>query len=143
MSTIELKWKERVVNGAQTPRKFLDFVIDGNSLYEFFGDLISPFGWLSPDETLKAVDRLLLIDEADFPNNRRSIYICPECGDLGCGAISAVIERAGNRIIWRDFGYENNYDETVHFDEYRDLGPFSFDLDEYSRVIAQAATTNP
>jgi hypothetical protein len=37
-------------------------------------------------ETLKAVDRLLLMSDADFPNDRRSLFVCAECGDLGCGA---------------------------------------------------------
>jgi hypothetical protein len=135
MSTIELKWTDRVIGGAQTPRRFLDFVVDGNSLYPMFGDRITPFGWGTKDSERKAINRFLLEEDADFPNNRRSIYVCAECGDLGCGAVSAVIEEKGNQIIWHDFGYENNYEDDVDLDNYRDIGPFAFDRDDYRHTI--------
>jgi hypothetical protein len=77
----------------------------------------------------------LLNEPADFPNDRRSLYVCPECGDLGCGALSAVIENVDNQIIWRDFGYQNNYEDIVHLDSYRDIGPFVFEAAEYESVI--------
>jgi hypothetical protein len=135
MSTIELKWTDRVIGTAQTPRRFLDFVVDGNSLYPMFGDLITPFGWVTKDSERKAINRFLLREEADFPNNRRSIYVCAECGDLDCGAVSAVIEEEGNQIIWRDFGYENTYEDDVDLDNYRDIGPFAFYRDDYWHTI--------
>lgn len=81
------------------------------------------------------VRRLLLKDETDFPNSRQSLYVCAECGDLGCGAVSALIEETtGDRIVWRDFGYQNNYEETVYFN-YTELKSFSFDKAEYEKVI--------
>ena len=138
MSTIQLKWRDRAIGGAQTPRRFLDFVIDEKSLYPTFGDLITPFGWLTETETRKAIDRFLLREPADFSDNRQSIYICAECGDLGCGAVSAVIEENEDQITWRDFGYENNYEENVDFENYLDIGPFVFDRDEYERTIKSA-----
>src|SRR5215204_5050187 len=138
MSTIELKWREREIGNAQTPRKFLDFVIDGESLYDKLGDVISPFGWFLPEQDQIEVNRFLLIEQANFSEGRRSIYVCPECGDLGCGAVSAVIEQVGNRIVWRDFGYQNNYDGNVLFDDYRELGPFAFDADEYTSAFKSA-----
>ncbi|MFN6965016.1 MAG: hypothetical protein ACK4S4_14800 [Pyrinomonadaceae bacterium] len=143
MSTIEGEWTNRVIGTAQTPRLFLDFVIDGNSLYEQLyekcGDFITPFGWLPSEETQKAINRLLLIDGADFADNRRSIYVCPECADLGCGAVSALIERVDNNIVWREFGIQNNYDKFVDLDSFVGLGPFVFDWREYERVIKAAA----
>ena len=139
MSTIELQWREREVGDAQTPRKFLDFVIDGKSLYDKLGDVISPLGWFRPEHNQIAVNRFLLLEPADFPDDRRSIYVCPECGDLGCGAVSAIIEQIGDRIVWRDFGYQNNYDGSVLFEDYRELGPFTFDAGEYSDCLKKAA----
>ncbi len=138
MSTIELRWREREIGGAQTPRKFLDFVIDGESFYEKMGGEISPLGWFVPEQNQIAVNRFLLIESPDFPDNRRNIYVCPECGDLGCGAVSAVIEEIEGRIVWRDFGYENNYDGNVLFEDYREIGPFSFEKEEYAVAIKQA-----
>ena len=32
-----------------------------------------------------------------------AIYVCPICGDLECGAITARIEREADEIVWRDF----------------------------------------
>jgi hypothetical protein len=137
-STLELRWTDRILSGAQTPRRFLDFVIDGQSLYEQMGDHISPLGWGSPEESQKAVDRFLRKAEPDFPNGRTSLYVCAECGDLGCGAVSIVIERMGDEIIWRDFGYENNYDDEVLFEDFKGWGPFSFDASEYYLVVSSA-----
>ena len=67
------------------------------------------------DEVIRSVNQLLLIEGADLPNNRRSIFVCGECGDISCGAITAVVTRQGDRISWSDFGYENNYDEKRLF----------------------------
>jgi hypothetical protein len=69
-------------------------------------------------ETLNAVDRLLLKSEADLPDDRRSLFVCAECGDLGCGAITISVKRAVDTIVWSDFGYENNYEESVSRDDY-------------------------
>jgi hypothetical protein len=144
MSTLELEWKHRVIDGAQTPRRFLDFVIDGKSLYEKIeADVISPLGWLPPTENLNEINRLLLTLPADLPNNRNSIYVCPLCADLGCGAVSALIERVGDSIVWRDFGYENNYDENISRDGYESIGPFTFKTDEYAKAIQLAIENQP
>ncbi len=140
MSTIDLKWTDRVLTGAQTPRRFMDFVVDGNPFYPIMGDLIPPLGWLTDEGNQGTVNRLLRKSSADFPNERNSIYVCPECGDLGCGAVSVIIERQGDNIIWRDFGYQNNYDESVHFEDFGNLGPFSFAASDYNQAISTALT---
>jgi len=141
VSTIELHWRNRKIGTAQSPRRFLDLVIDGESLYDKVGDFISPLGWQSDSENRKAVDRFLRRTESDFPGNRMSIFICPECGDLGCGAVSAVIEREGGNIVWRDFGYQNNYDDAVHREDLEDLGPFTFNATEYYNEFIKALET--
>ena len=141
MSTIELHWRDRKIGTVQTPRRFFDLVVDGESLYDKVGDFISPLGWQNDGENRKAVDRFLRRAESDFPGNRTSIFICPECGDLGCGAVSAVIEREGGDIIWRDFGYQNNYDDAVHREDLEDLGPFTFNATEYYTEFIKALET--
>ena len=104
MSKLRLEWKRREGGGGRTQRDFLDFIVDGQPLSELVGDQVSCLGWLVPEENAKAVRRLLLKEPPDLPNNRNTLYICPECGDLGCGAVSLVVEPVGNNIIWRDFG---------------------------------------
>ena len=138
VSELKLKWKRREGGGGRTQRYFLDFVVDGQSLSAMIGDHISCLGWFDPDENAKAARRLVLEEPADLPDNRRTLYVCPECGDIGCGAVSVVVERVGNQIIWRDFGYENDYEAVVHRDGFEEVGPLTFDRAEYERVIKQA-----
>lgn len=39
----------------------------------------------------------------DRPDGRRSHLVCSVCGDLDCGATSAIGERDGADIVWREF----------------------------------------
>lgn len=135
MSTLELIWTDRILTGSQTPRRFLDFVVDGEPLYPLMGDFISPLGWLEKEEHERAVNRLLRKAEPDAPDGRYCLYVCPECADLGCGAVTAVIERVGNSIVWRDFGIQNDIDSKVSADGFSDIGPFSFNATDYFRAI--------
>ncbi len=138
-SVLRLEWKRREGGGGKTQRDFLDFVVDDKPLSEIIdSDLISPLGWFVAEENVKSVRRLLLEEPSDFPDNRRSLYVRPECGGLGCGAVSAVIEQIGNEIIWRDFGYESNYLDEVYFDGYESLNSIVFDKVEYEKVIKSA-----
>lgn len=103
---------------------------------------MSCLGWFVPEENAKAVRRLLLKEPADLPNDRRTLYVCPECGDLGCGVVSLVVERAGDRIIWRDFGYENGYEGMIHAEGFEGVGPFTFGRAGYEEAIRQAFDPN-
>lgn len=137
VSELRLEWKRREGGGGRTQRDFLDFIVDGRPLSESVGDQVSCLGWFVPEENARAARRLLLEEPADLPNNRRTLYVCPECGDLGCGAVSLVVERAGDKIIWRDFGYENDYEGIVHAEEFEEVGPFTFDRAAYGQAIRQ------
>jgi hypothetical protein len=138
-NSLELVRNRRPGGGGATKRDYLDFVVDGRLLSERIdGDFVTCLGWGDASENKRAVQRLLLDEPADFPNGRRSLYVCPECGDLGCGAVSAIIESVNNQIVWRDFGYENNYENIVRSESYRHVGPFVFDATEYERVIRGA-----
>jgi hypothetical protein len=83
-----LEWRDRRVDASQTPRRFLHFIVDGQSLYERHqADFISCLGWFVPAEDLHAAARLLRDEQPDV-GDRVSSYVCPECGDLYCGAIT-------------------------------------------------------
>jgi len=128
--------------GYKSERHFLDFVVNGQSLWQTVGkprDLVTVLcGEFSVGETRKAVDRLLLTEKADLPNDRRSLFVCSECGDLGCGAISAIVTGEGGTIIWKAFGYENTYESDVRLSDYAGLGPFTFDVLSYERLFSEA-----
>src|SRR3954447_7641655 len=100
---LSLAWRERRTDHEpQTPRSFLDFQVDGASLYDAIGeDLISCFGWLPAEGEAHFAAQLLLEQPPDL-DGRVPIYVCPECADNYCGAITAVIERKGDKTLWRD-----------------------------------------
>jgi hypothetical protein len=126
----------------KSERHFLDCVVNGQSLWEALGkscDMVSILcSEYVADETVKAVNRLLLREKADLPNDRRSLFVCSECGDLGCGAITMVVEKRDEAIVWKTFGYENTYEDKVTLDEYSTVGPFTFDVTEYERTLLEA-----
>jgi hypothetical protein len=126
----------------KSERHFLDFVVSGQSLWEKVGkprDMVSVFCHeYAREETIKAANRLLLTENANLPADRRSLFICSECGDIGCGAITALVVRDGHSIVWKTFGYENNYEENILLDDYKQLGPFTFDLQHYERTLLKA-----
>ena len=134
MKTLELRWTRREGHAQQT---FLDFVVSGRSLYAELcrrgNDYISCLGWLADPHDEEARARLLLERRGDLPSGRVSLYICPECGDLGCGAVSVALEPDGEDIIWKEFGHENDYDESFILIER--LGPFRFRLADYRQAI--------
>lgn len=126
----------------KSERHFFDFVVNGNSLWERVGkrhDMVTVLcREFAAEETRKAVHRLLLTEKADFPDDRRSLFICSECGELGCGAITAVVAKAGDNITWKAFGYENTYESDVRLSDYAGVGPFTFDAVSYQCLLSQA-----
>src|SRR5215213_5534877 len=110
-STLDVVWTTRAGGGGRRERSFLDFVIDGVTLSSRMNaDFVSPFGWLDPQEKEASIERLLRKSPPDMPHDRTTLYVCPECGDVGCGAVTVVVEAGVGVIIWKDFGIENNYE---------------------------------
>ena len=134
MKTLELRWATRERHAQQ---RFLDFIVSGRSLYEELrrrgGDYVSCLGWLADPHDARARARLVLEQKGDLPNGRVSLFICPECGDLGCGAVTATIVRDGADIVWTEVGHASGTDGTFHpFDR---LGPFRFREADYRRAV--------
>jgi hypothetical protein len=129
----------------KTGRSYLDFVIDGVSLSERFTsagfDLVGVFSksWILAANEV-ALRRLLLEEASDFPNGRCSVFVCGECGDLGCGAVSTHISASDNTLTWKDFGFQNNYECEIRSEKLKDLGPFHFDVKSYRRILSEAVT---
>lgn len=141
-SRFTVAWAVRAGGAGRTERRYRDFVIDGISFSQrIAADVISPFGWGSHGSQLEAVDRLRRKAPADLPGNRTSIYVCPECGDLGCGALSAVVEGGSGVVIWRDFGLQTPHDPEVQHAGFEQLGPFTFDGREYHEVLGRLTLT--
>jgi hypothetical protein len=74
--------------------------------------------------------------EPELKSGRHLLYVCPECGDIGCGAVTVLLSSEGDQISWLKFRYENNYDEDMwEEDAYRMIGPFQFSKEQYREAL--------
>jgi len=151
MDTLTLKYVQRkgetFKSGlSYSERMYLDFIVSGQSLGELFDQLnfklIGTFGWFeNKTYERKLIDEFLGNKKPELENGRTCFYVCPECGDIGCGAITAKIEITDEIVVWKDFGYEDNIDflepDTTQF---KNIGPFSFDRGNYFKVFETLKT---
>ncbi|MFD9976758.1 oxidoreductase [Streptomyces sp. NPDC059017] len=124
--------------GFEVHRDFLDFVVDGRPLLLLLCDVdaVSPLASDVPPAILtRQVRGLLLDEEAPLPGGRRVLYGCPECEELGCGAVTAVIERQGNDVVWRDFAWQTEETADLELNGYSGTGPFRFRADAYRAAL--------
>lgn len=146
MDKLTLIFSTRIIensnnNSAKSERKFIDFVISGNSLGQLLEvrkkDLIGTFGWTENIHyENNQIDEFLGLVKPQLKTERTSFYVCPECGDIGCGAITAKIEVKDNVVIWKDFGYENDLEEP-NLSDYKKIGPYRFDKTEYAKTLEE------
>jgi hypothetical protein len=133
-------------SGVRTDLHFQEFVVDGERL----GRVLGPFldhedvtdyyvpvlvadrpGGAAREE----LDRLLGAAPEPSLGRRTALYVCAECGGLGCGAVTAVVEVADETVAWRDFGYQNDYEPFDQAGVFSGVGPFTFDRTSYTRVL--------
>ncbi|MET8597374.1 oxidoreductase [Streptomyces althioticus] len=122
----------------QVHRDFVDFVVDGRPLLYRLSDLdaVSPLASDVPPSLFTAQVRGLLLETgAPLPDGRHVLYGCPECEDLACGAVTAVIERDGQDVVWRDFAWQTGDRADLERDGYHGMGPFRFRGDEYRAAL--------
>lgn len=72
---------------------------------------------------------------------RVPLYVCPSCGDMGCGAIGMRVERTASTVTWREFRWE-----TGPGDPDDDLcavpgGPFVFDRAQHDAEVRRFVDT--
>ncbi|MFJ8545643.1 oxidoreductase [Streptomyces sp. NPDC093586] len=123
----------------QVHRDFVDFIVDGRSLLFRLSDLdaVSPLASDVPPAIFTAQVRGLLLEtDAPLPGGRYVIYGCPECEDLACGAVTAVIRRDGDDFVWRDFAWQTGEHVDLEFNGYHGIGPFRFPGTEYRAALA-------
>ncbi|MER5481070.1 oxidoreductase [Streptomyces sp. NPDC002734] len=121
-----------------THRDFTDFVVDGRPLLFRLADLdaVSPLAADVPPVIFAEQVRALLLEApAPLPGGRYLVYGCPECADLACGAVTAVIERDGEDYVWRDFAWQSDDHPDLRLNGYHGLGPFRFRGAEYCEAL--------
>ncbi|MFI6357877.1 oxidoreductase [Streptomyces sp. NPDC050743] len=124
--------------GYQVHRDFVDFVVDGRPLLFRLSDLdaVSPLASDVPPAIFTEQVRALLLEaEPPLPDGRFVIYGCPECADLACGAVTAVIERDGEDYVWRDFAWQTDEHADLELNGYHGIGPFRFRGAEYRAAL--------
>ncbi|OON81830.1 oxidoreductase [Streptomyces tsukubensis] len=136
-----------LANGAyQAHRDFLDFMVDGSPLLFQLSDLdaVSPLAADVPPAIFTAAVRgLLLQEEAPLRDGRHIIYGCPECEGLECGAVTAVIEPAGDDFVWRDFAWQTSEPVDLEWGGYHGIGPFLFEGGQYRGALAGLLDAEP
>jgi hypothetical protein len=124
----------------QVHRDFTDFIVDGRPLLHRLSDLdaVSPLASdVPPAVFTDHLRRLLLEAEAPLSDGRYVIYGCPECEGLECGAVTAVIERDGDDVVWRDFAWQTEGTADLELNGYHGIGPFRFRGEEYRAALEQ------
>ncbi|MGN9817870.1 oxidoreductase [Streptomyces sp. SD11] len=122
----------------QAHRDFVDFIVDGRPLLYQLSDLdaVSPLASdVPPAIFIAQVQSLLLEADPPLEDGRYVIYGCPECEDLACGAVTAVIDRYGDDYVWRDFAWQTDEHPDLERNGYHGLGPFRFHGDEYRAAL--------
>lgn len=122
----------------QVHRDFVDFIVDGRPLLFQLSDLdaVSPLASDVPPAIFTAQVRSLLLEaEAPLPGSRYVIYGCPECADLACGAVTAVIDQDGDDYIWQDFAWQTDDHADLELNGYHGIGPFRFQGAEYRAAL--------
>ena len=132
-------------HAVKSERKYIDFVVSEQSLGTLLEivkkDLIGAFGWSTNHayENQK-IDEFLSLEKPELESGRTLFYVCAECGDIECGAITAEIEVKGDTVTWKNFGFENNIDEP-DLSAYKHIGPFQFDKIEYVELFEEIKQT--
>jgi hypothetical protein len=125
-----------------TGRTSIDFVIDGEALLaqltnvggghaDFMGCFV--LGFTERNQAKRA--SLIGQSPPETDEGRVLLYVCPECGDIGCGAYAARVQVGVELVEWSDFAYENGYEQSQPLG----VGPFVFRLPEYEDVTARAS----
>ncbi|GAA3052156.1 hypothetical protein [Streptomyces glomeratus] len=130
----------------QVHRDFVDFVIDGRPLLFRLSDVdaVSPLASDIPPAILTPQVRGLLLETgASLEGGRRIIYACPECQDLACGAVTAVIEKDGDDFVWRDLAWQTDRRVDLERNGYHGIGPFRFRGDEYRGALGALPDGGP
>jgi hypothetical protein len=134
---------EHIGSASRREQTSIDFLINESSLLNELvrrsgghSDLMGCLAKGLPEFKSEVVSKLAVDAPPDTESGRVILYQCPECGDIACGAYTALVERDEGAYIWRSFAYENGYEPAALV---ADFGPFRFESHQYVAAIANAA----
>ena len=134
---LQLKWTNHPDNKF-SGRQYLDFIISGQSLRDYLGiknkSSVTPFGFFpSKEEQKRALKEFRFQQKTQLSGNRVEIYVCENCGDIGCGAITAKIIDRGDRIVWTEFANQSDQEEIS---EPIDVEEIEFNRQNYFKALS-------
>ena len=137
LKDLQLKWTNHP-DGKYADRQYLDFIISGQSLRDYLGIKsktgVSPFGFFpSKEEQKRALREFTLRQNTQLSDNRIELYVCEDCGDIGCGAITARIVDRGDRIIWAQFANQSDREQVG---ERIDVQEIEFNRQDYFKALS-------
>ncbi|MEO8233865.1 MAG: hypothetical protein ABI549_00495 [Flavobacterium sp.] len=126
------------------PIFFYDVLIDGISLFDELecdeNNSVCIFGYYDKKNlNIDIINQFLKTKPSELDTGRISLFICRECGDIGCGATTIDIQKNENSYIWKKFAHENNSFELTEFD-YLDVQPKEFKKNEYENALNELKT---
>jgi hypothetical protein len=139
----ELKFIKRTLkedkNRNAELRDFFDLIVDGKSLFDQFvdaeSDLASSFGfYTNTNLNIQIVDEFLKTQKSVLESERIMLFVCRECGDIGCGAITVEIEKKESSYVWKNFAWDNGYEEILKND-FIDFQVLEFNKAEYESEL--------
>lgn len=137
LKDLELVWTKHE-SKEYSNRHYLDYIVSGQPLREYLRikgkSNVTPFGFFPIiNEQKRALREFRLQQKTQLASNRIELYICECCGDISCGAITAKIIDAGNRIIWTGFANQNNPEDII---EEIPAEPIEFDRQSYLKALS-------
>lgn len=139
MNTLQFQPATRPAKPGRPERPYWDFIVSNRSWRDPLGppepDLVTSLGW--PDEAYEAeqIQVFTFRKEPDLPTGRTLFYVCPECGDVNCGAVTATVQDRGDRIVWTEFGYETGYGGLT--ESYTAVEPIKFERQSYFQAFSR------
>lgn len=144
MMTLNFENKERSIQKdhtgktVQSERKYFDFIVSGISMKTLLNvediDLITPLGWGNQEYEQEIIKEFIGERQSQIASGRLVLYVCPECGDIGCGCISVDLEITEDKVVWKNFGYENDQDD-IDFESYKEVHAIEFEKKNYMHMF--------
>lgn len=133
-----------------TTSHYLDFLIDGQPLRDLLdiaGDFTTGLHRPWQDMLDEELDHLCgRRTDHELSPGHIALFRCGECGDIGCGVLTAHLDIDEDHVTWLDFAWEDDADWGVErddppgWDEYRALS-FVFDRQAYLDTLSCARAT--
>ena len=127
----DLSLFDKLLGKKPTKKTTYDYYINGVNFSEIIpsGEFLTPFH-ISNKECLNSiVSQMLCITQPTLYSEKIELYICPNCGDPGCGVFLVKVTMNNDEVVWSDFSFEVDYElgaPSEVFETFESIGPFTF-----------------